>query len=182
VLTTLFPVPTAPRSGIGCGGLSWMGDPIFCETKDLSSSSAINSSSLVLSGPVIAAHASRRYRSTSRSVANRFISMGSPRVASRPALHAGTRLMFLNQFVDSLETRNNVLQCAVASLAVRLAGIEARNRPCRGVRMIDDRNDDDAQDTHAIEGAQFRDNQLRDLFLRFWQLFHISRPMAEIAT
>ena len=90
--------------------------------------------------------------------------------------------MFLNQVIDPLETRNNVLQCAVASLPVRLASIEARNRPSRGVCMIDDRNDDDAQDSHAIEGAQFCNNQLRDLFLRFWQLFHISRPLAQIAT
>jgi hypothetical protein len=85
--------------------------------------------------------------------------------------------MFLNQVVDPLETRDNVLQCAVASLPVRLADIEARDRPSRGVRMIDDRNDDDTQDIFAIEGAQFGDYQLRDLFFRFWQLFHTSRPV-----
>jgi hypothetical protein len=85
--------------------------------------------------------------------------------------------MFLNQVVDPLETRDNVLQCAVASLPVRLADIETRDRPSCGVRMIDDRNDDDTQDILAIEGAQFGDYQLSDLSFRFGQLFHASRPV-----
>jgi hypothetical protein len=89
--------------------------------------------------------------------------------------------MFLNQAVDPLETRNDVLQCTVASLSVRLANIEARDRPCCSVCMIDDGNDDDTQDIHAIEAAQFGDDQLRDLFFRFWQFFHASRPVADIS-
>jgi hypothetical protein len=91
-------------------------------------------------------------------------------------------LMLLNKVVDPLETRDNVLQCAVARRCVRLAGIEAGNRPCRSVRIIDNRNDDDTQDIHAIEGAQFEDNQLRDLFFGFWQLFHASRPVGDISS
>jgi hypothetical protein len=88
-------------------------------------------------------------------------------------------LVFLNQVVDPLETGNDVLQCTVASLTIRLAGIEARDRPC-GVCMIDDGNDSDPQDIHAIEAAQFRYDQLLDLFFRFWQFFHPSRPVAYI--
>lgn len=90
--------------------------------------------------------------------------------------------MLLNQVVDPLETRDNVLQCAVASLSVRLADIEARDCPRGSVRMIDDRNDHDSQDTYAIEGAQFGEYQLRDLFLRLWQLFHAGRPVADISS
>jgi hypothetical protein len=87
--------------------------------------------------------------------------------------------VFLNQVVDPLETRNDVLQCIVASLTTRLADIETRDRPC-SVCMIEDGNDHDAQDIHAIEAAQFGYDQLRDFFFGFWQLFHASRPAADI--
>jgi hypothetical protein len=91
-------------------------------------------------------------------------------------------LVFLNQVVGPLETRDNVLQCAIASLSVRFASIEARHCPCCSVRMIVDWNDDDTQDIRAIEAAQFGDDQLRDFIFRFWKLFHASRPVADTSS
>ena len=83
--------------------------------------------------------------------------------------------MLSNHVVDPLETRNNVLQCTITSLPVRLAGIEARDRPSRGRGVIDDRDDNHSPCILAIrESLQFGDNQPLDLFLRPWQFFHIN--------
>jgi hypothetical protein len=85
--------------------------------------------------------------------------------------------MLLNQIVDPLEMRDNALQCTIASVPIRFAGSEARDRPSRGVGMIDDRGDHDPRGILAIrEGSKFGDNQPLDLFLSFWQFFHLGEP------
>jgi hypothetical protein len=88
-----------------------------------------------------------------------------------PRRPLGSCLVFLNQVVGPLETRDNALQRAIASPSVRFSSIEARNCPCCNVRTIDDWNDDDTQDIHAIEGAQFGDDQLRDFVFLFLAAF-----------
>ena len=84
-------------------------------------------------------------------------------------------LMLSNHVVDQLETRNNVLQCTIASLSVRPAGIEARHRPSRGCGVIDDRDDNHSPCILAIrEGLHFGDDQPFDLHLRLRLFFHVN--------
>ena len=81
--------------------------------------------------------------------------------------------MLLHQVVELLEMGDNALQCTITSISVRLAAMEARDRPSRGVGVIDDWGDDDSQCALAIrESPKLGNDQPLDLFLRFWQLYH----------
>jgi hypothetical protein len=85
--------------------------------------------------------------------------------------------MLLHQCVDPLEMRDNALQCTIASVSIRFAGSEARDRPSRDVGQIDDWDDHDPRGILAIrEGSKLGEKQPLDLFLRFRQFFHVGGP------
>ena len=79
----------------------------------------------------------------------------------------------LHQVVELLEMGDNALQCTITSVSIRLAAMEARDRPSRGVGVIDDWGDNDSQCAFAIrEGPKLGNDQPLDLVLRFWQFYH----------
>jgi hypothetical protein len=81
--------------------------------------------------------------------------------------------MLLDESIGPLENGDDVLQCMIASLTIRVAGIEARYRPSSGIGVIDDWDDNDFQCVLAIcEGLELGDNQPLKFFLRFWRFFH----------
>ena len=51
--------------------------------------------------------------------------------------------MLLDERIGPLEKGDDVLQCMIASLTIRVAGIEARYRPSSGIGVIDDWDDND---------------------------------------
>ena len=81
--------------------------------------------------------------------------------------------MLLDQLVGPLETGDYMLQCLVASITIRLAGIETRYRP-RGGMEITDRHDNDAHGPLATcEGLKLADDQPLKLFLRLGRFFNV---------
>jgi hypothetical protein len=82
--------------------------------------------------------------------------------------------MLLDERIGPLEKGDDVLQCMIASLTIRVAGIEARYRPSSGIGGINDWDDNDSKCVLAIrEGLELGDNQPLNFFLRFCRFFHI---------
>ena len=66
--------------------------------------------------------------------------------------------MRANQTVDALKTRNDVLQRAIACVAIGTAGVEFLNRPIGNIATIIDWNDDDLHRRFAMrKGLQICD-------------------------
>ena len=85
----------------------------------------------------------------------------------------GKWLVLLGQIVEPLVVRDNALQCTIGSICVRLAAMEAGDRPRRDNGVIDDWNDKDSQCLLAFrKGAEFGDDQSLDLVLGLWEFFH----------
>jgi hypothetical protein len=69
--------------------------------------------------------------------------------------------------------RDNALQCPIASICIRLAAMETRDRPRRDTGFIDDWDDNDTPCLLALrEGAKLGDDQPLDLVFGLWDFFH----------
>ena len=88
-------------------------------------------------------------------------------------------LMLLGQIVEPLVVRDNALQCPIASICIRLATMEAGDRPRRDRGVIDDWDDNDFTCLLAFrEGAKLGDDQPLDLVLGIWD-FSTERTMTD---
>lgn len=73
----------------------------------------------------------------------------------------------------ALVVRHNVLQCPIASICIRLAAMETRDRPRRDTSVIDDWDNNDSPCLLALrEGAKLGDDQPLDLVFGLWDFFH----------
>jgi hypothetical protein len=74
-----------------------------------------------------------------------------------------------------LEAWDDDLQCTIASIAIRPAGVETGDGPGCGVPVIVDWDDNHAQCILAIrEGLHFGDDQPFDFHLRLRLFFHVN--------
>ena len=82
--------------------------------------------------------------------------------------------MQADQVVDTLEARDNVLQCAIACVAIGIAAVEFLNRPIGGIVITIDGNNDNLHGHFAIrKGLQIYDEQPFDLFSGYRKFVHV---------